>query len=99
MEGSRDDWHAGSGLDPFRHLLCRIFREGQKQNFFWLADARLDEVGGLGSNDAGLARPGTGKDQRCILIDDDRKALFGSQGLALDRVEKLFPAVQFSGDE
>jgi hypothetical protein len=99
VEGPGNDRHAGSGLDPFRHFFRRVLREGQKQDFFRLTDARLDEVGGLGSDDAGLARPGTGKDQRRILIDDDRKALFRRQGHALDGVEEIPPAVQFGGDE
>ena len=30
VEGPRDDGYARSGLDPFRHFLRRILREGQK---------------------------------------------------------------------
>jgi hypothetical protein len=99
VEGPRDDGHAGSGLDPFRHLLGRILREGQKQDFLRLPDACLDEIGGLGGDDAGLARPRPGKDQRRILVDDNRKALFRRQRLALDGVKEILPAVQFGRDE
>ena len=99
VEGPRDDGHAGSSLDPLRHLLRRILREGQKQDFFRLTDARLDQVGGLCGDDAGLARSRPGKDERRILIDDNRKALFRRQRFALDDVEELFPPIQFSGDE
>ncbi len=99
VEGPGDDGHAGSGLDPFRHLFRRIFREGQKQDFLRLTDARLDEVGRLGGDHTRLARSRPRKDERRILIDDNRKALFRRQRLALDGVEEFLPSVQFCGDE
>lgn len=99
MEGPRDDGHAGSGFDPFRHFLGRILREGQKQDFLRLADARLDQIGCLGGDDAGLSGSRPGKDQSRILVDDNRKALFRGQRLAFDSVEELLPTVQFGRDE
>ncbi|PTM80457.1 hypothetical protein C8J29_102538 [Cereibacter johrii] len=89
----------GSGEGLFRHFFRRVLREGQNQDSFGLTDARLDEVGGLGGDDAGLAQSRTGEDQRRILVHDDRKALLRRQGIALDVVEEILPSVQFGDDE
>ncbi len=98
VEGPRLDRNPAARLDPLRHFLGRVAGEGQKQDLVGRPDAGLDQVGGLGGDDAGLARPRARKDKGGILVHHDREALFGREGLRLDRVEEVLPAVELRLD-
>ena len=58
-----------------------------------LPNTGLDQISRLGSDDARLARPCSRKNKCCVLINDNGKALFWGQRLALDRIKKILPAI------
>ncbi|WP_245282182.1 hypothetical protein [Rhizobium sp. LC145] len=75
------------------------FTEGEEQDFVWFADAAFDEIGGLCHDDTGLAGTGAGKNERCVLVCHDGKALLRRQRVLLDRVEKALHVGKVGIDE
>ncbi len=86
-------------LNTCRHLGGSIPTEGEKQDFIGRTNATLDQIGGLGHNDAGLARSCPGQNKRGILIGDDSKTLFGGERVFLDSIEERAHRREIAGDK
>ena len=99
MKGSRLDRHTGARCDPLGHFRGGIAREGQKQDLLGVAQARLDQIGRLRGDDAGLARSRPGQNQCRIFVDHDGQALFRGEGFRLDRVEDVLPSCKLRRHE
>ena len=71
VEGAGRHRHPAPRLDPLRHLGRCVFRKGQQQELARLPYSGFHEVSGLGCNNARLARPRAGQNQRGVFVDDN----------------------------